>query len=137
MRPALSYVAMQSPSLRPFPLRRATAAFAALLVSVSALALPRPSGKATLCPMSGAPDCCCAKGEAPVGSAAECCRLSTPGEAAPSLQSATAPVLAAPAVRTRDLPDLPAFPALSGRTHPVAPRARSAPLFLLFAALLV
>ncbi|MFI5120084.1 MAG: hypothetical protein ACHQM4_06695 [Thermoanaerobaculia bacterium] len=38
---------------------------------------------------------------------------------------------------TRDLPDPPLTASLSGPARRVAPRARSAPLFLLFAALLV
>src|SRR5271169_967669 len=128
---------MLSSSGRPFGLRGATAALAALLVSVSALALPLPSGGAPVCPMSGAPTCCCTKGEAPEDSSAGCCRPSTPGEAAPSLQSTASPVFAAPAVTARDVPAPRLTASLPGRARRVDPRARSAPLFLLFAALLV
>jgi len=87
--------------------------------------------------MSGAPTCCCVKGDAPEDSSAGCCRLSTPGEAAPSLQSTASLVLAAPAMTARDLPAPRLTASLPGPARRVAPRARSAPLFLLFAALLV
>src|ERR1019366_9787974 len=127
---------MESSSGRPFRFRGAVAALAALLVSVSALALPRPSGKAPSCPMSYAPTCCCMGGGAPRDSSAGCCRQAVPEEAAPSLQSNASLTLAAPAMTTRDLPDPPLTASLSGPARHVAPRARSAPLFLLFSALL-
>ena len=112
------------------------ATLVALLVSVTALAFPLASGKAPACPMSGAPACCCMDESAPQDTSAGCCRLAAPEEAAPSLQSAGSPALAAPAVTVRGLPD-PLLRAPVGPARRVFPRARSAPLFLLFAAFLV
>jgi len=87
--------------------------------------------------MSGAATCCCTEGDAPRDSSAGCCRQAVPEEAAPWLQSTASLALAVPAVTTRDLPDPALTASLSGPARRVAPRARSAPLFLLFAAFLV
>src|ERR1035441_4675192 len=96
---------MESSSGHPFRFRGAVAALAALLVSVSALALPPPSGKAPSCLMSGAATCCCTEGDAPRDSSAGCCRQAVPEEAAPWLQSHASLALAVPAVPTpRGLP---------------------------------
>jgi hypothetical protein len=63
--------------------------------------------------------------------------MSDPEEAAPSLTSAAAPLLAAPRVTSQDL-RLPALPsALEGHARRVPPRARPAPLFLLHSVFLV
>src|SRR5664279_3396371 len=113
---------MESSSGRPFRFRGAVAALAALLVSVSALALPRPSGKAPSCLMSGAATCCCTEGDAPRDSSAGCCRQAVPEEAAPWLQSTASLALAVPAVTTRDLPDPALTASLSRGTS--GPRRR-------------
>jgi hypothetical protein len=128
---------MERSSGPAFRLRGVIAIVAALLVSVSALALPQSSMNAARCPMSGVPTCCCTQGDAPGDASAGCCRQTEPDDAAPSLQPAASPALAAPAAIPCDLPDLSLAAPSPGRSHPVAPRARSAPLFLLFASLLV
>jgi len=77
------------------------------------------------------------EGDAPQDSSAGCCRLSAPEEAAPALQSPAASALAAPPATPLDQP-LPSLTAsLAGPARRVAPRARSAPLFLLFAVFLI
>jgi hypothetical protein len=70
-------------------------------------------------------------------STAGCCRLSTPEEAAPSVQSSRVPALAAPAEISCELTDPSLAAPLAGKVIRVVPRARSAPLFLLFSVLLV
>ena len=63
--------------------------------------------------------------------------MSAAQEAAPSLTPPTVPVLTAPVAMALDLL-LPALPGcLEGHTRRLSPRARSAPLFLLFSVLLV
>jgi hypothetical protein len=63
--------------------------------------------------------------------------MSAPEEAAPSLTSPAAPALTAPEASALDLP-LPALPdSLAGHARRVSPRARSAPLFLLYSVFLV
>jgi hypothetical protein len=80
---------------------------------------------------------CCTNEGAPAESSASCCRFSANEEAAPSLSSPAAPVLAAPRVSTHDLP-LPALPgSLEGHARRVSPRARPAPLHLLYSVFLV
>lgn len=120
-----------------FLFRGAAAALAALLLSATALAAPRSAKKISCYRSADAPACCCMEGDAPPASSAGCCRLSAPEETSPSLQSPTAPVLAAPAATLLDLPLSSLAASLAGPARRVAPRARSAPLFLLFAALLV
>jgi hypothetical protein len=80
---------------------------------------------------------CCVNGDASAAPSATCCRLSATEEAAPALQSPAAPVVAAPPATPLDQP-LPSLTAsLAGPSRSVAPRARSAPLFLLFAVFLI
>ena|ERR1035437_10197039 len=133
---------------RPFGgyLFRGTAAtLAALLLSAVALAAPRPAPKAPCCPLAGtsadAPSCCGmgedASPDSSADSSAGCCRTSAPEEAAPSLTSAAAPALSAPEASALDLP-LPALKgSLEGHARRVSPRARPAPLFLLYSVFLV
>jgi hypothetical protein len=117
--------------------RGSAAGLAALLLSAVALAAPRPAERASCCKSVEAPMGCCTDEGAPAESSASCCRLSATEEAAPSLQSPAAPVLAAPAEAIPDVP-LPAFDAsLAGLATSVAPRARSAPLHLLYSVFLV
>jgi hypothetical protein len=120
-----------------FVSRRAAAALAVLLLSAVALAAPRPVERASCCRSVEAPMSCCSDGDSPADSSATCCRLSATEETTPSLQSPAAPVLAAPAATVLDLP-LPALDAsFAGYAGRVAPRARSAPLHLLYSVLLV
>ena len=117
--------------------RGLAAVLAALLLSTVALAAPRPVEAASCCQSVEAPMSCCSGEGAPAESSASCCRLSATEEAAPSLQSPAAPVLAAPAETIPDMP-LPAFDASpAGLATRVAPRARAAPLHLLYSVLLV
>jgi hypothetical protein len=60
-----------------------------------------------------------------------------PEEAAPSVQSTDFRALSAPAATACELPDPSMTASLPGQARRVAPRARSTPLFLLFAAFLV
>ena len=125
---------------------RATAAtLAALLLSAVALAAPRTAPRAPCCPSAGMSDdapSCCGMGEdvssnSFADSSAGCCRISAPEEAAPSLTSPAAPALSAPEASALDLL-LPAPPgSLEGHARRVSPRARPAPLFLLYSVLLV
>lgn len=63
--------------------------------------------------------------------------MSAPEEAAPSLTSPAGPVLTAPEASALDLP-LPALPGSpEGHARRVLPRARPAPLFLLYSVFLV
>jgi hypothetical protein len=114
---------------------------AALLLSAVALAAPRPAPRTPCCPSAGtsaaAPSCCCMGEDASPDSSVGCCRMSAPEEAAPSLTSAAAPALTAPEASAFDqlLPTLPG--SLEGRARRVSPRARPAPLFLLYSVFLV
>jgi hypothetical protein len=120
-----------------FLFRGSAAALAALLLSAAVLAAPRPVERASCCRSVEAPMSCCTDEGAPAESSASCCRLPATEEAAPSLQSPAAPVLEEPAATIPDVP-LPALDAsLAGLATRVAPRARSAPLFLLFAVFLI
>lgn len=79
---------------------------------------------------------CCVNGNVSADASTNCCRVSAPEEAAPSLQP-SAPVLAAPpAIRFDHAPASPTA-SLAGPSLQVPPRARSAPLFLLFAVFLI
>jgi hypothetical protein len=79
---------------------------------------------------------CCVGGDVSANFSANCCHLSAPEEAAPSLQS-SAPAHAAPFAIILDQP-LPSLTAsTAGPARRVVPRARSAPLFLLFAVFLI
>ncbi len=121
--------------------RGTAAALAALLLSAVALAAPRPEPKAPCCPMAGTsadvPSCCATGENASRDSSAGCCRMSAPEEAAPSLTSAAAPALAAREASAFDhlLPTLPG--PLDENARRVSPRARPAPLFLLYSVFLV
>jgi len=118
-------------------LRGAAASLTALLLSVPVLAAPRPTETASCCRQAEATMGCCVNGHVPADSSANCCRLSAPEEAAPALQSPAAPTLAAPSATAFDQPLPPLTASLVRPERRVAPRARSAPLFLLFAALVV
>lgn len=124
--------------------RRGSSVFSRLAVSVFAALLFSAPIASPLLAVATPPCCrpsrgtsgCCADGDVSADFSANCCHLSAPEEAAPSLQS-TAPALAAPPATLLDQP-LPfrATP-LAGPARLVPPRARSGPLFLLFATLLV
>ena len=121
--------------------RGTAATVAALLLSAVALAAPRPAPRESCCAPAGmsddAPSCCAMGEDASPDSSAGCCRMSAPEEAAPSLTSPAAPALTAPEASALDLP-LPALPdSLAGHARRVSPRARSAPLFLLYSVFLV
>ena len=117
--------------------RGAAATLAALLLSAAALAAPQPSERPSCCKSVEAPMGCCTDEVAPAESSASCCRLSATEEAAPSLQWSAAPVLAAPAATVPDAPLRALYASLAAIEAPFAPRARSAPLHLLYSALLV
>jgi hypothetical protein len=71
------------------------------------------------------------------GPSAGCCRMSAPDEAAPSLTSAAAPALAVPSATAVELA-LPVPPGcLEAHARLVSPRARAAPLYVLYSVLLV
>jgi hypothetical protein len=118
--------------------RGGAAALAALLLSAAALAAPRPAEWSSCCKSVSAPMGCCTDEGAPAESSASCCRLSATEEAAPSLTSPAAPVLAPPAETSLDVL-FPAFVPTLTRALAicVAPRARSAPLHLLYSVFLV
>jgi len=117
--------------------RGSAAALAALLLSAAALVAPRPVERAACCKSVEAPMSCCSGEGAPAESSASCCRLSATEEAAPSLQSPAAPVLAAPAATILDVPLSAVDASLAGYATGVVPRARSAPLHLLYSVFLV
>lgn len=118
-------------------LRGAAAVLAVVLLSAPAFAALRPVNTASCCRPASARMGCCVDGGVPVDSSANCCRLSPLEEVAAALQSPAAPALAAPPATPLDQP-LPSLTAsLAGPARHVAPRARSAPLFLFFAAFLI
>lgn len=120
-----------------FLFRGSAAALAALLLSAAALAAPRPAERASCCKSVEAPMGCCTDEGAPAQSTASCCRLSATEEPAPSLTSPAGPVLAAPRVSAHDLPIAVLPGSLEGHARRVSPRARPAPLHLLYSAFLV
>lgn len=116
--------------------RISAAVLAALLFSVPAFAAVRPAEAAPCCRPASAPMGCCVGEAAPADLSTSCCLLTAPEAATPSLQS-SAPVLEAPPATSVDQPILSPPSLLNGPAQRVAPRARSAPLFLLFAVFLV
>ena len=126
-----------------FLFKGTAATLAALLLSAVALAAPRPAPRPSCCAsMSEDAPSCCGMGEnASPGSSSDssagCCRMSAPEEAAPSLTSPAAPALSAPVATFLDF-RLAAFPGcLEAHVRRVSPRARPAPLHLLYSVFLV